>query len=304
MIIISIQCTTAKSNINETYMEQFKLSGADKLISSVPKETSQSLDNIGMTGNNFDEVTKITPPKVFNEIIKQAKNKSKLPLKAVTPVIGIILLCAMINSIDLSLGKTSMNDIMSAIGCLCICTCIITPIVSFIVSTSIVIKGASGFIMCFIPVMVGIMVASGQTVTASSYQITMTCAGQVISGLCTSILVPLMNTMLGIAVISSISPKLRLGSVCDVIYKIIKWCLGISTSIFTALLTLQNLVTAPADNVGGKTAKLALSSFVPIVGSALGDAFNTVHSCVKLLKSGVGAFGILAGGLKIGRAHV
>lgn len=38
-----------------------------------------------------------------------------------------------------------------------------------------------------------------------------------------------------------------------------------------------------------------IGSFVPVVGGALEDAFGTVQSCVKLLKSGVGAFGLLAG---------
>ena len=38
-----------------------------------------------------------------------------------------------------------------------------------------------------------------------------------------------------------------------------------------------------------------VSSFVPVVGGALGDAVTTVQGCVKLLKSGVGAFALLAG---------
>lgn len=35
-------------------------------------------------------------------------------------------------------------------------------------------------------------------------------------------------------------------------------------------------------------------SFIPVVGSAVGDALGSVYTCLKLLKSTVGAFGIFA----------
>ena len=51
------------------------------------------------------------------------------------------------------------------------------------------------------------------------------------------------------------------------------------------------------DVTTNKSVKFVVSSFVPIVGTALGEAFGTVHSCAKVLRSGVGAFGILAIGI-------
>ena len=40
--------------------------------------------------------------------------------------------------------------------------------------------------------------------------------------------------------------------------------------------------------------KFTLSSFVPVVGNSLGEAFSTIRSCLHLLKSTLGGFGILA----------
>ncbi len=42
------------------------------------------------------------------------------------------------------------------------------------------------------------------------------------------------------------------------------------------------------------TLRFVISSFVPVVGSALGEALSTVQGCIKVLKGGVGAFGVLA----------
>ena len=57
---------------------------------------------------------------------------------------------------------------------------------------------------------------------------------------------------------------------------------------------MQSLLGNAVDVSTNKTVKFVVSSFVPVVGSALGDAFGTVQGSVKLLKSGVGAFGLLA----------
>lgn len=45
---------------------------------------------------------------------------------------------------------------------------------------------------------------------------------------------------------------------------------------------------------GGRAIKFSLSSFIPVVGGALSEAFNTVKGCLGLLKSTLGGFGILA----------
>ena len=64
-------------------------------------------------------------------------------------------------------------------------------------------------------------------------------------------------------------------------------------SIFAALLTLQGIIATAGDTAGTKAVKLAISSFVPLVGSAISDAYQTVYSCMKLLKSGIGVFAVI-----------
>lgn len=43
----------------------------------------------------------------------------------------------------------------------------------------------------------------------------------------------------------------------------------------------------------GRAIKFSISSFVPVVGGALSEAFNAVKGCLSLLKSTLGGFGIL-----------
>jgi stage III sporulation protein AE len=70
--------------------------------------------------------------------------------------------------------------------------------------------------------------------------------------------------------------------------------MGLSSSLFSGLLSLQQMVAAAGDSLGSRVVKFSLSSFVPVVGGVLSDAYNTVVGCGGLLRSTVGAFGVLS----------
>src|SRR5690606_29984267 len=60
------------------------------------------------------------------------------------------------------------------------------------------------------------------------------------------------------------------------------------------LMAVQGLISAAADDLTTRTVKFSLGALVPVVGSALGEALNTVRGCLSLLKSTLGGFGIIA----------
>ena len=62
----------------------------------------------------------------------------------------------------------------------------------------------------------------------------------------------------------------------------------------TPILSVQTVLNAQVDAASGKAVKFLASSAVPIVGGAFGDAVAAIQNSVEIVKSGVGAFGILA----------
>ena len=83
---------------------------------------------------------------------------------------------------------------------------------------------------------------------------------------------------------------MRLSSLCDMLYKICKWTMTFCMSVFVSVLTFQSVITTRADGAGGRALKFAVSSFVPVVGGALGESLASVRGGLKLLKSGSGVF--------------
>ena len=118
-------------------------------------------------------------------------------------------------------------------------------------------------------------------------------AGNGVSFLSAAVLLPVMNLFLGLSLVSAVSPEIRLDSLCAVFAKSVRWVLGLVVSIFCSLLTAQTMIASSADGAAVKAGKM-LVGFVPVVGSAIGDAMAAVQGCLKLVKSGVGGFALVA----------
>ena len=281
--------------IEQFYQDQLQQSGAEDLPDNLSPETQKILESLGVDGTDWNSIVSISPQNYFEKILDIFSGQAKNPFRILCGVIAVILLCALLNGMKLSFGEKPMGEVIGMVGTLCICAIVVTPIVSCIQDASDVLKAASGFLLACIPVLAGIMIAAGQPVSAGSYHLLMLGAGNVISLLSSHFFIPMLNIFLALSIVSTISPDIHLDRLCAAMNKMVKWTMGLCMTLFTGLLTMHSIVASSLDNTGSKAVKFVVSSFVPVVGNALGEALQTVTGCVKLLKSGVSAFGLLAG---------
>ena len=289
------QVSSGSDGLEQYYAEQFAKSGAGDLPDKLPEDTRKSLEGLGISGADWKSITDISPQNYFQKILSIFSGQLKNPLRVAACVVSVILLCSLLNGLKLSFGEKSLGGVVGMVGALCICTLVIAPIVSCIQDAADVLKAGAGFLLACIPVLTGIMIAAGQPVSAGSYNLLMLAAGNAVSIFAAGFLVPLMNIFLALSVVSSISPNISLNGLCAALNKTVKWVMGLGMTLFTGLITMHSFVSASLDSTSSKAAKFIVSSFVPVVGNALGEALHTVNGCVKTLKSGVGAFGLLAG---------
>lgn len=288
--------TCTQSYDKKVYDEQLENSGAHKLFDKLPNEVKSSLDGLGLDGVDFSKIMDVKPETVLESILGTVKRKLPGPMKSISMILALILLNAIFTAFRVSLGDRPLAAVLDVVSTLCVCMIIVAPVVEFVGRAVAVIRGATTFLLSYIPIMAGIMVASGQALSSAAFSSMMIALGDVIAHLSSSFFVPLLNIFLAISVVCAISPRFRFAGLCELFSKVVKWVLGFVMTIFSGILTTKSLLGATADSVNSKAMKFILGSFVPIVGGALGDAFLTVQGCVKILKSGVGAFFIIAVG--------
>ena len=275
------------------YEEQMEESGAQDLWDSLPEETQELLEELGVEGVGWESLAAVEPQSFFEMLLGFFTGGLSQPLAAGASLLGIMLVCALMNGMKLSFGERQTGSVLGMVGTLCACAVIAPPVISCIQQASTLIEGAGGFLLAGAPVLAGLMLACGQPVSASGWTVFLLAAGNGISLLSSVVLLPVMHIFLAFSLVSAVSPDIRLDSLCGVFAKTVRWMLVLAVTIFTSLLSAQSLISASADGASVKAAKL-FAGFVPVVGNVLGDAMGTVQSCVRLLKSGVGAFGLLA----------
>lgn len=285
---------SAENSLDEIYNEQLEASGAEDLWNSIPAETRQFLYNIGITGFNADSITEIKPDNVTDSLLTLLKESAAGPFRAAGVLLGIVLLYALMEGTRQTVKEESISKIFGVICAITACAALIVPISVCIKDVSKAAESTSVLMISFVPVYAGVMLVSGQAVSAASYQTVMLFAAELISLVATKLIVPLMTVSLALSLTGSVTPGIKLGSAGGLINKSCGWLLGLTSTIFVGLLSVQELVGAAADTVTVRAIKFSLGAFVPVVGSTLGEAFNSVKSCLSLLKSTLGGFGIIS----------
>ncbi|MEG0397106.1 MAG: hypothetical protein RR612_10285, partial [Oscillospiraceae bacterium] len=208
--------------------------------------------------------------------------------------IGIILLCALLNSLKSSFNNQSYEQVFSVVSVICISSAIIIPIANLIIKTSSLIKQVSNFLLSFIPVYVVIITASGKPISATAYSTAIIGVIQIISRISATVFVPLLGIYMAFCLIGSASHEINVEGIAKTVKTSVIVALTFLMTIFVGLLTVKSVVAASADTVALRTAKFAIGAFLPVVGSAISEALSSVQGFLGVIKSTVGGFGIIA----------
>lgn len=284
----------AEGTLDELYEQQLEASGADELWDALPAQTRALLDKLGIDRLNADVFSSLTPESATNSLLSLVSEQAGAPLRTAGILLGVVLLYALMDGVRQTVREESLSQVFGVICALTACAALFVPLSGCISRVRDAAESTSVFMFSFVPVYAGTMLASGQPMGAASYQTIVLFVAELVSLAATHLIVPLMTVSLALGLTGSVSPGMRLDAAGGLINKSCAWLLGLATTLFVGLLSLQGLVGAAADSLTGRAIRFSLNSFVPVVGGALSEVFNSVRGCLTLLKSTMGGFGILA----------
>ncbi len=272
--------------------EEFLEEGAvGELPGLIPPSAKELLPD---SGDSISDMVKSFTPKAFlAQAVQMVKKNLAAPLRLLTSLIGVIILCAVLGSFNTSFGQSGIVPIFNVVICVFISSIIIDPVVECIVDATAAIREFSLFILTFVPVFAGVVTAAGQPMTGAAYNLFVFWMCQITSQLITGTFVPLLCAYLALSLISVVCPRMRLAEAVGGIKTFVTWCLTLILTVFVGLLTIQSVVASGGDSIAVKTTKFFIGSLVPVVGGALSDMFMAAQGCIQLVKGTVGAFGVV-----------
>ena len=293
--VVNVCGTTTKNADNLIYYTD-EYTEMSEFLDSLPAEVKDTLSDMGIDNFEGNMLEDVTFQGVMKEIITVAAAQGTGVFTSLTLIIAVLLLYSLTDSFFQNITANSMKEVLPVVSALCIACALVLPVTEVIDLAGEAIKTASDFMLAFIPVMLAVLISCGKTLSGSGYYSMMVFAAEGIAQLSSKFITPMLNVFLGVSVCSTIVPQVHLESVTELFAKTIKWLLSFTFTVFSAFLTFKTLISTAVDSVSTRAVRFTMSSFIPVVGAALSEAYKTVQGSVNILKNGMGIFVIFAVG--------
>lgn len=280
--------------MNEIIESQSNLLGINDFIKQAGEYTKNSFPDLNIS-QIFNDSISGNVGNIFNNfgISNFFSNELSFAIDIMIDVILIIIINSIFKAIIENLGNSNSAQITYFIQYLVIVTLVINTFVSILDLTKESITNIVNFMTVLIPLLVTLMLSTGSLVSSSMVEPILLIMVNIVGNFINAFLIPLLLISISISIVSNISDKVQIERLSKFLKSSIVWILGILLTIFTSTLSLQGSLTSSVDGMTAKTAKAAVSNFVPVVGKILGDTVDSVIGCGNILKNSVGIIGVI-----------
>lgn len=208
-------------------------------------------------------------------------------------IISIVILCSFISQIRSSVNGKNINDIVHFV-CYAIVIIITSKIIIDCISiTTQTILSMQQQMEIIFPILLTLMTAVGNAVSASVYQPAIALLTTLIMNIFTNIILPLFVTCFIFTIISNLSNTMKFDKFVNFFNSLIKWIITFTFTIFFAFLSIQGISAATYDGITIRTAKFTLKSYIPLLGGYLSEGFDLILASSLLIKNAIGSTGLL-----------
>ena len=275
-------------------LEDFDFSSLDDIIKNLIKEQYEIFNSKSfiekiksIISGDFDR-----DKNIFIIILDIFFNTIKNLMPLISVIISVSILGSMINGLK-SRNNKSINNVIFFITYTIVATLIISILARMIHLTSNTIQNIKSQMDAIFPILLTMLTAVGGSISASIYQPAMALFVNIIMNLFTYVLLPIFIFSVVFNIISNLSNTIKLEKFSSFLNSSYKWIIGLIFTIFTSFISIQGITAGSLDGISIKTAKFAMKSYIPILGSYLSDGMGVILVSSNLIKNAVGASGLL-----------
>lgn len=294
LIVLIIPFSVSTTVFASSYSDALEEIGGGSLTDSLDDKSKEILNNFGVDEKDYNSIINMSFSGVFKEIFSIANQEGASPFSSSALILSLLLIYSVFDNFRDGLKNRELKSIADTVFVLIVTVSISTPVISVINRAVNSINNAGSFMILYIPIMAVVLITNGQSITGASYYSLVVMVGEGVTWISKNLVSPLLSVFLGLSVTSAVSSDNNLQGIIKEISKVIKWIIGFAMTVFSGLLTFKTLITTSADTVSTRAVRFTLSSFIPIVGSALSEAYKTIQGSMCLLKTGLGVFVIIS----------
>ncbi len=279
---------------SDSYYELFEQSRAMELYEYLSPQSKEMLEDMGIEDMDYNSIINLNFSQVLDGIKENFSLEFFLPLQMLFNVLVIILVSGVLSSLQAKKNALATTHAFNMVSVLCLSAVVVPNMVGIIEHTRTVSAQISEFIAAFVPIFAGIISVSGKPVSAFTYSGVLLATTQFMSVFINYAIFPMIGIYFAFSIVSYASGIGNLLEISKSVKAVMLWTLGLILTVFVGMLTIRSFVSSSADSVTMRAGKYVVGSFVPIVGGAISESIGILQSSLSLIKSTVGAFGIIA----------
>jgi stage III sporulation protein AE len=258
-----------------------------KLENAMPQEAGYALGDLSVM-DSLDLNSGVN--KLWSGVSDQFGDILKGGLKSAATILMITLLCSLICS---AFGVNGSNYAVLA-GVLAISAVSVGNINSFIGLGGNTIDELNTFSKMLLPTLTAAAASSGAITSAAVKYAATTLFMDILMTISKNLITPLIYAYTATSIAEAAIGGDGLAGAANFLKWLAKTVLTVTILIFVAYLSLSGVISATTDAVSIRFTKTAISTVLPVVGSIIADASETVLAGASILRNAVGIFGLLA----------
>jgi len=199
----------------------------------------------------------------------------------------VIVVHSILKSIGDNLSNEGTAQIAYYVEYILIVTLVMSNFSQMVTMIRDSITNVIGYMNTLVPILLALIMTTGNIVSSNLLQPMILFSIVFIGNVITLVILPVtfIATILGI--LSNLSDKIQIGKLSKFLKSSITWFLGFIITMFVSVLSLEGGLTSSVDGITIKGIKSATSTFIPVVGKALGDSVDTVLGATSVIKNAV-----------------
>lgn len=261
------------------------VSGAE-LQSELPPSARELLGGVSPDGQTD---VPLALQKMTARAAEQSGSELRAAMRAAALLIAVAIFAAAAQSAELPLRRVVSFSSACAVAAICG-----GNLRAMLTLCREVMDELATFHTALLPTMATAAALSGAPASASALYAATVTVGQLLLRLLTAVVFPAIAAYAALSTADSAIEGGTLGGLCNLLEQVLTRVMRFCTFAFTAYLSVTGVLHGGADALAVKTAKMAQSAAVPMVGGILSDATETVLAQSKVALQTTGVFGLLA----------
>ena len=216
----------------------------------------------------------------------------KRAVKSGVLLLVIVLLCTLADGTS-SLSGGGGFQAAKLVGMMAVCAISMSDIHSLMGLGREAIDRMAQFADLLLPTLAAAAAAGGTPASAAARQLATLLFSDLLIQLISRVLIPLTYLYAAACAAYAAIGNKGLKRIAKTLKGVVAGSLTAMLLTFVGYLSVSGVIAGAADAVSVKTAKLAISGMVPVVGGVLSDAAETVLASAAILRNAIGVFGAL-----------